>query len=121
MFYDFFPFFFQTASDFSSVKGDETPTRNRSRTSSISSMTSENSFFPNVSFSHSYYVPSDVESEMEEASVNLSSVSKEDLYAFVKRFERRAFKYKSKFMEVCLIFFLHTFVVFDVCRIVFGV
>ncbi|CAG5123064.1 unnamed protein product, partial [Candidula unifasciata] len=91
---------YETASDMSSIRGDETPKGPRSRTSSISSMTSDNSFFPNVSFSHSYYVPSDVESEIDESSVNLSAVSKEDLYAFVKRFERRAFKYKSKFMEL---------------------
>ena len=95
-------FFPQTASNISSVGagGDETPRAGRSRTSSLSSMTSESSFFPSVSFSSSHYVPSDAESEMEETSVNLSAVSKEDLYAFVKRFERRAFKYKSKFMEV---------------------
>ncbi|KAH9513358.1 Golgin sub A member 4 [Bulinus truncatus] len=93
---------YETASDMSSLQGNETPKGGRSRTSSISSMTSDSSFFPNVSFSHSYYMPSDVESEMEETSVNLSSVSKEDLYAFVKRFERRAFKYKSKFMELAV-------------------
>ncbi|BFY98234.1 hypothetical protein BsWGS_01275 [Bradybaena similaris] len=91
---------YETASDMSSIRGDETPKGPRSRTSSISSMTSDNSFFPSVSFSHSYYVPSDAESELDESSVNLSAVSKEDLYAFVKRFERRAFKYKSKFMEL---------------------
>ncbi|KAK0044523.1 golgin subfamily A member 4-like isoform X3, partial [Biomphalaria pfeifferi] len=93
---------YETASDMSSLRDDETPKVGRSRTSSISSMTSDSSFFPSVSFSHSYYMPSDVESEMEETSVNLSSVSKEDLYAFVKRFERRAFKYKSKFMELAV-------------------
>lgn len=79
-----------------------TPKGQLSRASSISSLTSEPaSFFPNISFAP-HYLPSDVESEMEDSSTDLGGVSKEDLYAYVKKFERRAFKYKSKFMEVNL-------------------
>ena len=99
-------FILQTAStsDLGSVCGDVTPRGGRSRASSISSMTSDSSFFPSVSFSQHHYMPSDAESEIEDSSVNLSAISKEDLYAFVKRFERRAFKYKTKFMEVSVIY-----------------
>ena len=92
--------YFQTASEAGSTAGETTPKGQRSRASSISSLTSEtSSFFPNISFGPQY-LPSDVESEMEESTTDLSGVSKEDLYAYVKKFERRAFKYKSKFMEV---------------------
>ena len=101
-----FPFFydlwfsFQTASEAGSVVGENTPKGQRSRASSISSLTSEtSSFFPNISFAPQD-LPSDVESEMDESSTDLSGVSKEDLYTYVKKFERRAFKYKSKFMDV---------------------
>jgi hypothetical protein len=87
----------QTASD-AGGPGDGTPVH-RSRTSSISSLTSESTFFPNISF-QPHYLPSDVESEMDESSTDLSGVSKEDLYTYIKKFERRAVKYKSKFMEV---------------------
>lgn len=65
-------------------------------------MASDSSFLPNASLSQSYSVLSDMESETEDTSINLSVVSKEDLYAIVKRFDKRAFKYKSKFMEVWL-------------------
>ena len=95
----------QTASETGSVvAGDDTPRGLHSRASSVSSLTSESSsYFPNISFAP-HYLPSDVESEMDESSTDLSGVSKEDLYTYVKKFERRAFKYKSKFMEVNLYF-----------------
>lgn len=83
---------------------EDTPRDQRSRTSSISSVASDTSFFPNISFTAQYIIPSDVESEMEDSSTDLSGVTKEDLYTYVKKFERRAFKYKSKFMEVSDIF-----------------
>ncbi|CAG5119303.1 unnamed protein product, partial [Candidula unifasciata] len=73
---------------------------NRSRTSSISSVISDNAYSPNTSLSQHYTMPSDVESEAEDITVNLSSVSKEELYSLVKRLEHRAVKYKSKFMEL---------------------
>ena len=92
-------FHFQTASEAGSTAGETTPKGQRSRASSISSLTSETSYFPNISFGPQY-LPSDVESEMEESTTDLSGISKEDLYNYVKKFERRAFKYKSKFMEV---------------------
>jgi hypothetical protein len=85
------------------LPGDETPTASRSRTSSISSVTSDSSFFNNSSFgTHHYQLPSDVESEIDESASNLESYSKDDLYMLLKRFERRAYKYKSKFMEVMI-------------------
>lgn len=90
----------QTASDFGSVQGDDTPRGPRSRASSISSVASDSSFFTNVSFSHPQYVPSDIESEIEETSVNLDAISKEELYTYVKKYERRVIKYKTKYMEV---------------------
>ena len=89
------------ASALSNLPGDETPTASRSRTSSISSVTSDSSFFNNSSFgTHHYQLPSDVESEIDESASNLESYSKDELYMLLKRFERRAYKYKSKFMEV---------------------
>ncbi|XP_025093410.1 golgin subfamily A member 4-like [Pomacea canaliculata] len=91
---------YETASDAESVRGDETPRGPRSRTSSVSSVTSDSSFFQVPNFSSHYVIPSDVESEMEESSSDLSGISKEDLYTYVKKFERRAFKYKSKFMDL---------------------
>lgn len=86
------------------MRGDETPRGPRSRTSSVSSVTSDSSFFQVPNFSSHYVIPSDVESEMEESSSDLSGISKEDLYTYVKKFERRAFKYKSKFMDVRILF-----------------
>jgi len=95
--------FLQFASALSNLPGDETPTASRSRTSSISSVTSDSSFFNNSSFgTHHYQLPSDVESEIDESASNLESYSKDDLYMLLKRFERRAYKYKSKFMEVMI-------------------
>jgi hypothetical protein len=53
------------------LPGDETPTASRSRTSSISSVTSDSSFFNNSSFgTHHYQLPSDVESEIDESAFN---------------------------------------------------
>ncbi|XP_055959282.1 golgin subfamily A member 4 [Patella vulgata] len=96
---------YQTATEFASVLGDDTPKVPRSRTSSISSVTSDSSFFQNVSFTqHHYSLPSDIESEVEDSSVNLESVSKDDLYLYIKKYERRAVKYKSKFMELMTIY-----------------
>ncbi|CAG2237564.1 GOLGA4 [Mytilus edulis] len=89
------------ASALSNLPGDETPRASRSRASSISSVTSDSSFFNNTTFgTHHYQLPSDVESEIDESASNFDSYSKEDLYMLIKRFERRAYKYKSKFMEV---------------------
>lgn len=95
--------FLQFASALSNLPGDETPRASRSRTSSISSVTSDSSFFNNSSYTtHHYQLPSDVESEIDESASNLESYSKDDLYMLLKRFERRAYKYKSKFMEVMI-------------------
>lgn len=89
---------YETASD---AGGDGTPVQ-RSRASSVSSVTSEaSSFFPNISFAPNY-LPSDAESEMDESGTDLSAISKEDLYTYIKKFERRALKYKSKFMELVM-------------------
>ncbi|KAJ8314173.1 hypothetical protein KUTeg_008734 [Tegillarca granosa] len=92
------------ASALSSLPGNDTPQPTRSRTSSISSVTSD-SFFANTSIAHQHYqLPSDIESEIEEQSTNYESYSKEDLYSIIKRYERRALKYKSKFMEIGTIY-----------------
>lgn len=93
--------FFQFSSALSQLPGDETPRAGRSRASSISSVTSD-SFFTNTSFGsqHHYVLPSDIESEVEEQASSLEVYSKDDLYQLVRKYERRAVRYKSKFMEV---------------------
>ncbi|BFZ01352.1 hypothetical protein BsWGS_04391 [Bradybaena similaris] len=84
----------------SSIGHEREAKENRSRTSSVSSMISDSTYSTNTSLSHHYTMPSDVESEAEDPTVNLSSISKEELYSLMKRLEHRAFKYKSKFMEL---------------------
>ena len=93
----------------SNLPGEVTPTAARSRTSSISSVTSDSSFFTNVSFpQHHYTLPSDMESEMDESGTDLHTVSKEELYQYIQKFQRRATRYKGKFMEVGCVELLHT-------------
>jgi hypothetical protein len=77
----------------------------RSRTSSISSQTSEASLFAPVPFGKAYPMPSDIESasEMEDSGIALNTVSKEDLYQYFKKMERRSQRYKYKFTQVCAI------------------
>ena len=68
--------------------------------SSISaSMGSDMSFHSPLPPVH-YHMPSDIESEVEESSFSIDILSKEDLYTLVKKYERRAIRYKSKFTEV---------------------
>ncbi|XP_060588973.1 golgin subfamily A member 4-like [Ruditapes philippinarum] len=89
----------------SNLPGDLTPQASRSRTSSISSMTSDSSFFTNVSFpQHHYSLPSDMESEMDESGTDLNTVSKEDLYHYIQKYQKRATRYKSKFMELVTVY-----------------
>ncbi|KAH3894605.1 hypothetical protein DPMN_018762 [Dreissena polymorpha] len=57
-------------------------------------MTSEGSFFTNMSFSNMQYnLPSDLESEMDESGTDLNTVSKEDLYHYIQKYQRRATRY----------------------------
>lgn len=78
-----------------------TPQRTHSRQSSISSVTSESPFFPPLNLSHhSYELPSEAESEMDESVSNLDGYTKEDLYNIIKRLERRSIKYKGRFKDV---------------------
>ena len=92
---------FQCIFQSSHVPGDVTPRASRSRTSSISSVTSDSSFFTNVSFpQHHYTLPSDMESEVDESGTDLHTVSKEDLYQYIQKYQRRATRYKGKFIEV---------------------
>ena len=75
----------------------------RSRTSSISSVTSDASLFTPVSFAHRQYVlPSDAEScsEVEDTGPTLNTVSKEDLYRHFLKMQRRSERYKGKFGQV---------------------
>ncbi|XP_041365531.1 golgin subfamily A member 4-like isoform X2 [Gigantopelta aegis] len=84
---------------------DTTPTTSRSRTSSFSSVASDSSFYQNpISFAQPQYIPSDVESEVEESPDSLDSISKEDLYTYIKKYERRAIKYKTKFLELATVY-----------------
>ena len=75
----------------------------RSRTSSISSQTSDASLFAPIPFGKSHPMPSDVESEMEDSGIALNTVSKDDLYQYFKKMERRSERYKYKFTQVCVI------------------
>ena len=75
----------------------------RSRTSSFSSVTSDASLFAPVQLSHHQYVlPSDAESysEVEDTGPSLNTVSKEDLYRYYLKMQRRSEKYKGKFGQV---------------------
>ena len=75
----------------------------RSRTSSISSQTSEASLFGPLPTPHRYHaLPSDIESasEVEDSGVAVHTVSKEDLYQYFRKMERRSEKYKAKFVQV---------------------
>lgn len=47
-----------------------------------------------------YHMPSDIESEVEEGNFSIDILSKQDLFTLVKKYERRAIRYKSKFTEV---------------------
>jgi len=74
-----------------SLPGDITPRASRSRTSSISSVTSDASFFTNVSFGQQHYtLPSDMESEMDESGTDMTTVSKEELFHYIQKYQRRA-------------------------------
>ena len=76
------------------LPGDVTPRAGRSRASSISSVTSDSSFFTNVSFpQHQYTLPSDMESEMDESGTDLHTVSKEDLYHYIQKYQKRATRF----------------------------
>lgn len=93
----------------------------RSRHSSISSQASDASFFspvPSASRAH-YPLPSDVESasEMEDSSGMVPhTMSKEELYQYFRKMQRRSEKYKAKFVQVssvwfnsvCLSFVMHS-------------
>lgn len=84
-----------------SMAGNVTPRASRSRTSSISSVTSDSSFFTNVSFPQLHYtLPSDMESEMEQSGTDLHTVTKEDLFHYIQKYQQRATRYKSKFIEL---------------------
>ena len=77
----------------------------RSRNSSISSQASDASFFspvPSTSRAH-FPLPSDVESasEIEDSSgMVLHTTTKEDLYQYFRKMQRRSEKYKAKFAQV---------------------
>lgn len=89
-------------SDFFNSAGDETPRASRSRQSSISSVASDSPFMTPLSFpqQQQYVLPSDIESEMDEPMSSLDAFSKDDLYTYVKKYERKATRYKTKFTEV---------------------
>ena len=74
----------------------------RSRTSSIGSHSSEVGLFSPLSLPQRQYVlPSDVESEVDDHSgISLGSISKEDLYQYFRKMQRRSEKYKNKFTQV---------------------
>ncbi|CAE1254672.1 GOLGA4 [Acanthosepion pharaonis] len=79
---------------------DAPPSPQPSINTSMGSDMSFNSPMPPVH----YHMPSDIESEVEESSFSIDILSKEDLYTLVKKYERRAIRYKSKFTEVVATF-----------------
>lgn len=74
----------------------------RSRTSSVSSQASEASLFGPIPVGKVHALPSDVESssEMEDSGIAVNTMSKDDLYQFYKKMERRCQRYKYKFSQV---------------------
>ncbi|GAB1603388.1 golgin subfamily A member 4-like isoform X3 [Argonauta hians] len=51
-----------------------------------------------------YQMPSDIESEIEESSINLDIHSKEELYSLANKYQARSRRYKSKFNEIVVSF-----------------
>ena len=78
------------------------PSSTRSRTSSISSQTSDASLFGPIPVGKAHPLPSDVESssEVEDSGIAVNTMSKDDLYQFYKKMERRCQRYKYKFTQV---------------------
>lgn len=74
----------------------------RSRTSSVSSQASDASFFSPIPTSRAYPLPSDVESasEYEDSGVVPHTTTKEELYHYFRKMQRRSEKYKAKFTQV---------------------
>ena len=74
-----------------------------SRTSSFGSVAGDINLLLTNSSLPCHYMPSDVESEMEETSTDLAAFSKEDLFNYANKFLKTAHRYKFKFIEAsCL-------------------